>query len=71
MNEKKVKKLRKVAQLLSVGKQMVQYEERALNPRRPTHRTRFMYDCTRLVYKNLKRSNNVEEILKSMVATDG
>ena len=56
MNGRKAKKLRKVAQMLTVGKKMVQYEDRALNPRKPTHRTRFMYDCTRLAYKNLKRS---------------
>lgn len=57
MNGRKAKKLRKVAQMLSVGKPVVQYEEKALNQRRPFNRTRLMHDCTRLVYKNLKRSN--------------
>ncbi len=57
MNGRKAKKLRKFAQMLSVGKPLVQYHDKALNPRRPTHRTRFMYDCTRLVYRNLKRSD--------------
>ena len=56
MNGRKAKKLRKVAQMLTVGKPMAQYEDRALNPRKPTRRTRFLYDCTRLAYKNLKRS---------------
>ena len=59
MNGRKAKTLRKLAQALSVGKPLVQYEEKALNPRRPTNRTRFLYDCTRLVYKNLKRSDIV------------
>lgn len=57
MNGRKAKSLRRVARMLSVGKPVVQYEERALNPRRPFNRTRLMHDCTRLVYKNLKRSN--------------
>lgn len=57
MNGRKAKQLRKLAQMLSVGKPLVQYEDKALNPRRPTRRTRFLYDCTRLVYHNLKRTN--------------
>ena len=55
MNGRQAKKLRKLAQMISVGKPNVQYEERALNPRRPTSRTRFLYDCTRLIYRNLKQ----------------
>ena len=55
MNGKKAKMIRRLAEELSVGKDKVQYEERALNPRRPTRRTRFLHDCTRLVAKNLKR----------------
>lgn len=63
MNGRKAKKLRKLAQMLSVGKPNAQYEDRALNHRRPTHRTRFLYDCTRLVYKNLKRNtHNLKDI---------
>lgn len=66
MNGRKAKKLRKLAQMLSVGKPIVQYEEKALNPRRPTNRTRLMHDCTRLVYKNLKRSNvNLDSVIQS------
>ena len=59
MNGRKAKKLRKFAQALSVGKPQVQYEDKALNPRRPFNRTRFLHDCTRLIYKNLKRSDIV------------
>ena len=66
MNGRRAKKLRKLAQMISVGKPLAQYEDRALNRRRPTHRTRFLYDCTRLVYKNLKRSTiNVEDMVKT------
>lgn len=66
MNGRKAKKLRKIAQTLSVGKPVVQYEERALNARRPFNRTRLMHDCTRLVYKNLKRSNiNLDSVVKA------
>ena len=59
MNGRKAKKLRKVAQMLTVGKPMAQYEDRALNPRKPTKRTRFLYDCTRLAYRNLKATDVV------------
>lgn len=54
MNGQKAKKLRKLARELSVGKPIVAYEEKALNRSRPFKRTRFMHDCTRLIYKNLK-----------------
>lgn len=55
MNGRKAKKLRKFAQELSVGKPKVQYEEKALNRHRPFNRTRFLHDCTRLIYRNLKK----------------
>ena len=62
MNGRKAKKLRKMAQMLSVGKEEVQYEERALNRQRPTARTRFLYDCTRLIYRNLKKQFRTGEL---------
>lgn len=55
MNGKKAKMIRRLAEQLTVGKDKVQYHEKALNPRRPTARTRFLHDCTRLVYRNLKK----------------
>lgn len=62
MNGRNAKKLRKIAQEISVGKPLVQYEDRALNRRRPTHRTRLLYDCTRLIYRNLKKHFKAGEI---------
>ena len=56
MNGKKVKMLRKAARQMTVGMPAVQYEDKALNMRKPTQRTRFLYDCTKLVLRNLKRS---------------
>ena len=56
MNGKKVKKLRGIARRITVGKENAKYEDRALNSHKPASRTRFLYDCTRLVYLNLKRS---------------
>lgn len=65
MNGRKAKQLRKLAQMISVGKPLVQYQDKALNRRRPTARTRVMYECTRLVYKNLKRSTiNLGDMFK-------
>ena len=54
MNGKKVKKLRKLAEKASVGLPLRQYQDKALNPRKPTRRTRFLYNCTRLIHRNLK-----------------
>jgi hypothetical protein len=39
-----------------VRKQLVQYEDRALDSSKPTRRTRFLYECGRLMHKNLKRT---------------
>lgn len=55
MNGKKAKLLRRLAEEMSVGKEEVKYQDQALNPRKPTKRTRLMYDCGRLIYRNLKR----------------
>ncbi len=62
MNGRRAKKLRKLAQMITVGKPLIQYEDKALNRRRPTRRTRFLYDCTRLVYLNLKKAFRRGEI---------
>lgn len=55
MNGRSAKRIRKLAQQMSVGLPNVQYTDKALNPRKPTRRTRFLYDCTRLIYHNLKK----------------
>ena len=55
MNGKKAKMLRSIAQEMSVGIENVRYTDKALNPRKPTRRTRFLYECGRLVYRNLKK----------------
>ena len=55
MRGKKAKMLRKLAYQMTVGMPIRQYEDRALNPRKPTRRTRFLYECSRLVYRNLKK----------------
>ena len=54
MRGSKAKRIRKVARMMSVGQPEVQYTEVALNPRKPTKRTRFLYECGRLMYHNLK-----------------
>ena len=54
MNGKKAKMLRRLAEEMSVGIPQVKYTDRALNPRKPTRRTRMLYECGRLVYRNLK-----------------
>lgn len=55
MRGKKAKILRRIANEMTVGMEKVQYTDRAINPKKPTRRTRFLYDCTRLAYRNLKR----------------
>jgi hypothetical protein len=55
MNGKKAKMLRKAARQMTVGMDNVKYTDVALNPQKPTRRTRRLYDCTRQVYKELKR----------------
>ena len=55
MRGKKAKMLRKLALQMTVGMPMVQYHDKALNPRRPTRRTRLLYECSRLAYRNLKK----------------
>ena len=54
MNGKKAKMLRRLAEEMSVGIPQVKYQDKALNPRKPTRRTRMLYECGRLVYRNLK-----------------
>lgn len=54
MNGKKAKLLRRLAEEMSVGIKQVQYTDKALNPRKPTRRTRMLYECGRLIYRNLK-----------------
>ena len=56
MRGKKVKRLRRLSEALSKeGMPNVQYQDKALNAHKPTRRTRLLYDCTRLIYKNLKK----------------
>jgi hypothetical protein len=55
VNGKKAKMLRRIAEEMSVGIEEIKYTDRALNPRKPTRRTRFLYECGRLVYRNLKK----------------
>jgi hypothetical protein len=55
MNGKKAKMLRKAARQMTAGMQNVKYTDVALNPHKPTRRSRQLYDCTRRVYKELKR----------------
>ena len=55
MRGKKAKKLRALAQKITVGKEDRKYTDQALNRKKPTRRTRFLYDCTRLAYRNLKK----------------
>jgi len=54
VNGKKAKMLRRLAEEMSVGIPLVKYQDKALNPRKPTRRTRMLYECGRLVYRNLK-----------------
>lgn len=56
MNGKKAKMIRRLAEQMTPGMKLRQYHDRALNPRKPTRRTRFLHECTRLVYKNIKRT---------------
>lgn len=55
MRGKKAKMLRKLSYQMTVGLPNTQYQEKALNSKRPTRRTRFLYECSRLVYKNIKK----------------
>ena len=55
MNGKKAKRLRRVSRTMSVGIPEVKYTERALNHKKPQRKTRFLYECGRLIYKNLKK----------------
>lgn len=55
MRAKKAKMIRRLARQMTVGRPERQYHERALNPKKPTRRTRFLYDCTRQVYQNIKK----------------
>ncbi len=55
MRGKKAKLLRKITYENSVGMPWRQYQDKALNPRKPTRRTRFLYECSRLIYRNLKK----------------
>lgn len=55
MNGKKAKMIRRLANQMTTGMKKVQYKDEALNPQKPTRRTRQLYDCTRQVYKNIKK----------------
>ena len=55
MRAKKAKMLRKLTLEMTVGMPNVQYHDKALNPRKPTRRTRFLYECSRLAYRSLKK----------------
>ena len=55
MNGKKAKMCRRLAQQLTVGQDDVKYHDVALNPEKPTRRTRKLYDCTRALYQQIKR----------------
>lgn len=55
MRAKKAKMLRRLAQQMTVGLDKRSYTDKALNHHKPTRRTRFLYECTRLAYKNLKK----------------
>ena len=59
MRAKKARMLRKLTLQMTTGMPMVQYHDKALNPRKPTHRTRFLYECSRLAYQNLKKRYKV------------
>lgn len=62
MNGKKAKMLRRAAESVSVGIDDVKYTDRALNKRKPTRRTRFLYECSRLIYKSLKKQFKAESL---------
>lgn len=55
MRGKKAKMIRRLAFQMTQGQDLVKYVDVAENPRKPTRRTRKLYDCTRAVYKNLKQ----------------
>lgn len=55
MRGKKAKQLRRMARQMTTGMENVKYHDRALNPAKPTRRTRHLYECTRHVYKALKQ----------------
>ena len=55
MRGKKAKMLRKLSFDMTVQLPLRNYIDRALNPRKPTRRTRFLYKCSRLAYLNLKK----------------
>lgn len=47
--------LRKIGHEMAVGMEHVKYTDKALNPHKPTRRTRFLYECGRQIYLNLKK----------------
>jgi hypothetical protein len=55
VNGKKAKMLRKIGHEMAVGMEHVKYTDKALNPHKPTRRTRFLYECGRQIYLNLKK----------------
>ena len=55
MRGKKAKMLRRAARQMTTGMDDVKYQDIALNPQKPTRRTRQLYDCTRQVYQHLKK----------------
>jgi len=56
MRGKKAKMMRRLANQMTPGMKRVQYQEKALNPKKPTRRTRLLYECTRLIYRNIKKT---------------
>lgn len=55
MNGKKAKMIRRLANQMTTGMKLRQYKDEALNPLKPTRRTRTLYDCTRQVYQGIKK----------------
>ena len=62
MNGKKAKMLRRLSEQMSVGIPQVNYTDKALNPRKPARRTRLLYECGRLIYRNLKKQYKGESL---------
>lgn len=56
MNRRKSKMIRRLAEQMTTGLPDTQYTDVALNPKKPTRRTRQLYNCTRLVYQRLKKN---------------
>lgn len=55
MNGRMAKALRRKAHEMSVGLPWAKYRDIALNPEKPTRRTRQLYECGKRDYHDLKR----------------